>query len=323
MNLSTARAETRREKLKFNSSRVEIIINARSGAGDKEAARATLLEIFAAGGVEANIRLAQSGAEIVRIAEEAARGDAQIIVAGGGDGTIAAVAQTLVGADKIFGVLPLGTFNYFARNLGVPLDLEAAARNLMAGEIKSVAVGEVNGRVFLNNASLGLYPAILRRREGVYRRWGRSRPAAYFSVALALLRPAAFLRLRLEANGERTFRKTPLVFVGNNDYQLEEFNLGGRACLAEDALAFFITKPVGRFGMLRLALRGLFRRLRDAEDFQTLCLREAQIETRRKRLRVAMDGEVFRMKTPLRFRLLPDALRVIVPAANRIADAEK
>lgn len=129
-----------------------------------------------------------------------------------------------------------------------------------------------------------------------------------------MLRPASFLRLRLTtASGERILRKTPLVFVGFNKYQLDEINIRGGACLDAGEMAFYIANPMERIGLLRLAVRGLFGRLRDSEDFQVLCLKEAQVEARRKRLRVSLDGEVLTMQSPLHFRVRSKALRVIVP----------
>ena len=302
-----------------SGSGIEVIINAISRAPDKEETRRLLAERFAASGVDARISLARSGADIVALAQRAVEGSSRTVVAGGGDGTVNAVASVLVGTDKSLGVLPLGTFNYFARNLGIPVDLDGAATTLIEGRVAKVCVGDVNGRTFLNNASLGLYPAMLLQREGTYKRWGRSRLAAYWSVAVVMLRPAAFLHLRF--NDEQLPRRTPLVFVGNNGFQLEEFNLRGRACLDAGNFAFYITHPVGRLGLWRLAMRGLLRRLQDADDFQVSSVKEAWVETRRKRLRVAMDGELVMVTTPLHFRARPGALSVIVPAAAAAREA--
>jgi diacylglycerol kinase family enzyme len=308
--------------LAFMSSSINVIINNASGATDKAAAQRIVADVFKASGVDATFFLARGGAEIAELARNAvADPDCQTIVAGGGDGTIAAVAAAIMGTEKNLGVLPLGTFNYFARNLGISSDLEQAARIIVEGSVARVNVGEVNGKLFLNNASLGLYPAVLREREQVYKRWGRSRLAAYFSVALTMLRPTAFLKLRLAAEGgKQVRRRTPLVFVGNNKYQLEEFNIRGAACLDAGRLAFYITNPIGRIGLFRLAARGLLGRLDDAEGFEVACLCEARVETRRRRLRVAMDGEIMKMSTPLQFRVLPGALRVLVPTPARVED---
>src|SRR6266498_6171113 len=143
---------------------VKVIINAGSGFSDKEEVRRQLMAIFEAAGITSNISLATTGAEIVDLAREAAHDDWTVIVAGGGDGTINAVASAVVGTDKILGVLPLGTLNHFAKDLKIPLDLKGAARILLSGHSSSVDAGEVNGRVFLNNSSLGLYPTIIRER---------------------------------------------------------------------------------------------------------------------------------------------------------------
>lgn len=299
-----------------SQSTVEVMINASSGATDKEEACRRLSDIFGSSGRVARITLARSGSELAACARRAARGPAQTIVAGGGDGTINAVASAVADTGKALGVLPLGTFNYFARNLRIPLDLEGAARNLIEGHAVPVDVGEINGRLFLNNSSLGLYPSILREREQVYRRWGRSEWAAYLSVALTVARPRHLLNVRLSTDGKVLARRTPLVFVGSNEYQMESFNLPGRACLDAGELALYLVHPTGRLGLLHLALRTLLRRLRPAEDFQMWCAKEVWVETRRKRLRVALDGEVAVMETPLHYRLLPGALRVIVPGRD-------
>ena len=138
-----------------SGSGIDVIINAISRAPDKEETRRLLAERFAASGVDARISLARSGADIVALAQRAVEGSSRTVVAGGGDGTVNAVASVLVGTDKSLGVLPLGTFNYFARNLGIPVDLDGAARTLIEGRVAKVCVGDVNGRTFLNNASLG------------------------------------------------------------------------------------------------------------------------------------------------------------------------
>src|SRR5215210_1905941 len=131
-----------------------VIINATSGANDKERVRDRLAELFAARGLTPRITLAQSGAEIVELAQRAVREDCNPVVAGGGDGTINAVASHVVGTNRTLGVLPLGTLNHFAKDIQVPLELEMAARVCLEGRVAQVDVGEVNGRIFLNNSSL-------------------------------------------------------------------------------------------------------------------------------------------------------------------------
>jgi YegS/Rv2252/BmrU family lipid kinase len=290
-----------------------IIINAASGANDKEQARARLAELFAAAGREPRISLAKSGEEIIDLARRAVKDDCDPIIAGGGDGTINAVASTIVGTDRTLGVLPLGTLNHFAKDLNIPLDLEAAARILLDGHTARVDVGEVNERIFLNNSSLGLYPSIVRQREKQQQRLGRGKWPAFFWATLMVLRRYPFLNVRLSVDHREMSRRTPFVFIGNNEYEMENFNLGARSCLDKGQLSMYVAHHTGRLGLLRLGFSALFGGLRKQDDFDALCTKEIWIETRRKRLPVATDGEVTLMDTPLHYNVRPGALRVLVP----------
>ena len=292
---------------------INVIINAASGTSDKEDERRTLADIFEANGVDARIDLAKSGAEIVEMAKRAVKSGSQTIVAGGGDGTVSAVAAELVGTEKILGVLPFGTLNHFAKDLNIPLDLEEAARAIIAGHVTKVDVGEINGHIFINNSSLGLYPDIVRRREQ-RQRLGYGKWNSLFRSAFKVLRRYPFLHIRLNADGKEIVTRTPFVFIGNNSYEMESFNIGGRTCLDAGHLSLYMTPRTSRFGLLQMALRALFGNLQQAKDFISLCTDEVWIETRRKQLRVAMDGEVEMLETPLHYRVRPAALRVIVPA---------
>jgi diacylglycerol kinase family enzyme len=296
-----------------SASVLEVIVNATSGTDDKEGVREQLSELFAANGLNARITLAREGAEIPEFAERVARDKCPLVVAGGGDGTISGVASALVGTDIVLGVLPLGTLNHFAKDLQIPLELSEAVRNIAGGRVMSVDVGEVNGRVFLNNSSLGLYPSIVRQREKQQERLGRGKWPAFFLAALAVVRRYPFLNVRLEADGQQLIRRTPFVFIGNNEYQMESLQIGMRDCLDAGHLSLYVTHRTGRFGMFLLALRALFGRLQQAKDFDAMCVKEIWIDTRHTRLRVATDGEVTLMEMPLHYRVLPGALRVIVP----------
>jgi YegS/Rv2252/BmrU family lipid kinase len=299
------------ENVMLSLAQIEVIINAGSGADDKEEAHKQLAEIFKSHGSKANINLANSGAEVIELAQRAARGSSQIIVAGGGDGTINAVAAELVGTEKILGVLPLGTFNHFAKDLLIPLDLESAVGNLFEGQVVKVDVGTVNDRVFINNSSLGLYPHLVRQREKKQRS-GLSKWSAFLWSAFIVLRRYPLLSVRLEVDGQEFHHRTPFVFIGNNEYTMNFFDVGSRGCLDAGELSLYIAPLTGRLGMIRLALRALFGRLNEAKDFTALCAKEIWVETRRK-LGVATDGEVFVMESPLHYKVQPGALRVIVP----------
>jgi YegS/Rv2252/BmrU family lipid kinase len=292
----------------------EVIVNASAGARRPEELGRAVAEAFAACGVEARVRVAREGEDVVRLARLALSNGARAVVAGGGDGTVSAVASLLAGTEKPLGVLPLGTLNHFAKDIGVPLAIEEAARGVCEGRVVAVDVGEVNGRVFVNNSSLGLYPRIVRRREKLRARLGSGKWAAFFRAAFAVLRRYPFLSVRLKADGQEIVRRTPFVFVGNNEYQTESFQLGARSCLDAGRLSLYVAHRTGRLGLLRLAVRALFGRLRQAKDFDALRAQEVWVETHRpKRLHVATDGEVGVMTTPLHYRVLPRALRVIVP----------
>ena len=234
------------------------------------------------------------------------------VVAAGGDGTIAGVATALHGSDVRFGILPMGTFNFFARGLGIPLDVGLALELLLDGPTRPVTVAEVNGALFLNNASLGVYPAILERRESVYKRWGRSRLAAYWSVLLTLAGFDRARRVEVTVDGVPRRRKTPLIFVANSDYQLDEYGLDGADYIRDGHFAVFLAPDVGRWGLLKYAVRLLGRSMTRHRDFELLHGREIVVGGTGRRL-VARDGEREKMQAPIRFSLLDNALQVVVP----------
>ena len=291
----------------------EVIINASSGVGASDDLRQRLADSFRAGGLDVNISLAHSGAEVVELAGRAAHSSSDVVVAGGGDGTINAVAGAILDHEKTFGVLPLGTLNHFASDLNIPLDLEAAVQTIVAGHTIEVDVGEVNGHLFVNNSGLGLYPKIVRKREK-QQKLGYGKWAAFAWAALAVLRRYPFLDVRLHVEGEEFHRRTPFVFVGNNEYLIESLSIGRRERLNSGQLSLYITNRAGRLGMLRIALSALVGRLREERDFLALSTQEVWIATRHKSVLVALDGEVEVLATPLHYRVRPRALRVIVPA---------
>ena len=296
---------------------VEVIINARSGTSNKEAVREQLAELFQQNGIEARISLARSGERVVELARRAAHGDARTVVAGGGDGTINAVASTLIDTDKTLGVLPLGTLNHFAKDLKIPLELGEAARTIIANHAVQVDVGEVNGQIFLNNSSLGLYPSLVHKREQ-RQRLGYGKWPAFIWAAFSVMRRYPFLDVRLNADGKEFSSRTPFVFVGNNKYEMESFNIGTRARLDAGQLSLYFSHRTRRLGLVRLAFRALLGRVEKADEFVAMSTTEVSIETRRSRIRVATDGEVTIMRPPLRYRVRPGALRVIVPERDSV-----
>jgi diacylglycerol kinase family enzyme len=294
-------------------SRVAVIVNGSAGSGHDQDKARELRGLFGAAGLDAEVTLAGSGEEITGAARTALQGGAAMVVAGGGDGTVNAVASVMLGTGVPFGVLPLGTLNHFAKDLGIPLALEEAVRLLAAGRRLAVDVGEVNGRIFVNNSSLGLYPDIVRDRERQQQRLGRGKWLAALWATVAALRRYPFLSVRVEAGGERLARRTPFVFIGNNEYTMQGLAIGARERLDGGKLSLYLAQRPGRLGLLRFALRALAGKLAQERDFDVLLAPEMEIETRRPQIRVATDGEVIMMQTPLRYRVRPGALTVLVP----------
>ena len=301
--------------------KIEVIINSSSGTGHDADIHHRVASAFKESGIDPRISLAKSGSEVIAMAQRAARGDAETIVAGGGDGTISSVASAIMGTDKTLGVLPFGTMNHFAKDLLIPLDLEGAVATIATGHESRVDVGEVNGRIFINNSSLGLYPSIIRERNK-QQRLGRGKWPAYIWAALAVLRRYPFLHVRVGVDGEELNSHTPFVFIGNNEYEMEMLNVGGRASLDKGELSLYMTNRSGRLGLLLLALRALLRGLHQEKDFVALCTKEVRVGTRHKHVRVALDGEVTVMEPPLHYRVRPRALRVLTPANAPGSDRE-
>ena len=312
-----APAATAPDRPPTGGGRTLVVLNPRSGrGGGRRDAEAEVAAACEAAGLA--VEIARTGRR--RSPEDAAREGVErgfaTVVAAGGDGTICAVASALAGTGRTMGVLPRGTFNYFARSLGVPQDLGGAVEVLRSGEPRPVSIAHINGRAFLNNASLGAYAAILETREDVYRRWGRSRVAAYWSVLKTLATLRKPLRLSIEAGGETVRRRTPLAFAVANAYQLEQMGLPGRDCIEAGGLALFVAPDGGRLGLMRHAAALALGRASPGRDFELICGAPIRITTRRRRRLVARDGERSRMSGPFELCVAPGALSVLAPRAE-------
>jgi YegS/Rv2252/BmrU family lipid kinase len=295
---------------------VDAIVNVKAGAHTAEDATQSLRDAFSASGTEANVFHAKTGAEVVELAKRSVAGDAAAIVAAGGDGTINSVASAVIDSGKALGVVPFGTMNHFAKDLHIPLDIEGAVQTIVDGHTVKVDVGEVNGHIFVNNSSLGLYPSIVSERQR-QQRLGSGKWPAYVWAAFAVLRRYPFLDIKLKVEEKELTSRTPFVFVGNNEYQMETLNIGGRATLDSGELSLYMTSDLSRLGLVRLALRALFGGLRQEKDFLALRTNEIVIATKQKRVRVALDGEVTMMQPPLHFRIRPKRLSVLVQATGK------
>lgn len=277
-------------------------------ASNTEAAVAVAM---ATAGIEADVQYVKHD-QLLVAAQAAARSDADVVVAGGGDGTVNTVAAALAGTDKKLAVLPLGTLNHFAKDLGLPLDLATAAAVIAAGHAEAVDVGRVNDSIFINNSSIGLYSRAVLVREA-HRRRGWSKWLAMGLAMLKVFRRFPTVQVRLSTDDATIRRRTPLVFVGNNRYEFDLFTIGTRGSLCAGELGLYIANTQSRWGIIKLIIRTAFGRLKQARDFELSCQKEFWIESRKHVLRVALDGEVVRLRPPLHYRTWPGALQVCVP----------
>ncbi len=296
----------------MSARRIAFIVNAQAGnVSDEPVSRwRETMEAMANGG---EISLIEDGAQIDAAVRRAKAAQCNVVVAGGGDGTLSSVAAGLVNSGIALGVLPLGTLNHFAKDLGIPLDPRAALDTVANGEARPIDVGEVNGRYFINNSSLGLYPSIVHRRELQQTRLGRGKWPAFVWATMSALRRYPFLDTHLIVDERENAFRTPFVFVGNNEYLMDGLRIGARSSLDRGVLCVCVAQRTGRWGLVRLAFRALFGHLREARDFRAMLARNVVVETRHQRLRVSTDGEVCMLDTPLHYRIHPRALQVIVP----------
>jgi YegS/Rv2252/BmrU family lipid kinase len=298
------------------ASSIPVLINRSSGHEKDQEMLASLTKHFRHHNLPVDIIALDSGDTLIAGARRAVQEGHPLIIAGGGDGTINAVASAVVGTACTLGVLPLGTLNHFAKDLQIPLELAEAVHCIAAGHTVAVDVGEVQDRIFLNNSGLGLYPEIVQHREAQEQRLGRSKWVAFTWALGGALTRLPLLQLHIATDKEELVRQTPLLFIGNNDYTINGFALGSRARLDRGHLSIYLTPKVGRLSLVWLALRAMLGLLHQGDSFEALTAREVWIETRPPKVHVSIDGEVCAMQSPLHYRLSPGALRVIVPASQ-------
>lgn len=293
---------------------IPVLLNRAGGAlaaDPKLADRAR--DALRAAGLEVDVELLSGGDCAVRCRAIAERGDPLVIV-GGGDGTISAAASALAGTETILGILPLGTLNHFARDLGLPSDLDEAARLIARSKERRVDIGEMNGHVFINNSAIGLYPLMVVDRDLQRKRLGRSKRLAMVLASLRTLIRFNHHRLTLTVNEERTGRvDTPLLFVGNNDYRIDIGAPGERERLDGGELCVLVMRKKTRRGLLAASIRALFRRSRPDDMVRLDRVERLRVWAARPHLAVSLDGEVVRAEPPLDYKVRKKALRVIGP----------
>ena len=260
---------------------------------------------------------------IVAQAVSLAQAQRGAVIAAGGDGTINTVAQQVLPAGLPLGVLPQGTFNYVARAHGIPIGLQDALRALLNAQVQDVGVGQINDRIFLVNASIGLYPQLIEDREAFTRRFGRHRLAALWAALNSVLREHRQSELVVELQETRRVVRTTTLLVGNNALQLRRLGLDEADAVDEGQLAAVIVRSVGTLAILGLLLRGAAGKLEDAMAVDSFPFTRLTVQPWRRlhrfgaarEVKVAIDGEVERLRPPLRFARASRSLRLLVPDA--------
>lgn len=260
-----------------------------------------------------DLRMIDNPAHLDMMVSQAVDDGFSIVVAAGGDGTIAGVTSGLLDSDVVLGVLPMGTFNFVARGLGIPEDPDAALDVLFDGTPAPLTLGDVNGKIFLNNASLGAYATVLDVREGVYKRWGRSRIAAYWSVIKAMLTLYRNLTMTITVDGKTQTVRAPMAFIASSAYQLEQYEFEGADDVRNGKLALILAPHSNRLQLLWKSVKILFGGIHRGDDYILHAGEEITIDTKRGRTLIARDGENERMSGPYRFHVRRDAIRVMVP----------
>jgi diacylglycerol kinase family enzyme len=299
--------------------RAAALLNASAGAIERQglgALRNVLASAFEKHRIAADLEFLP--ASELRSAAERARqqvidGKLDAIVVGGGDGSVRTVASVLAGSGVPLGIIPLGTLNHFARDLGIPFTVERAAATIAAREQRAVDVGQVNDVLFVNNSSIGIYPFIVLERE---RRRRTKRLSKWTAMMLALPRvlrnlPLFWLTITIEGHVEPYC--TPCVLIGNNEYQITIPAFGTRERVDGGELCVYVAKAQGRLSAFWLACRCILGLIREQHDLLVFKGPTADISARRSRLLVSFDGEVATMQSPLHFRIRARALRVFAP----------
>jgi diacylglycerol kinase family enzyme len=304
-----------------------IVLNVGSGTDDAFKTREIIEGVLTEAGREHHLQVVADATRLHDIARQTvdeARARGGVVVAAGGDGTINAMAQATLGSGCPFGVLPQGTFNYFSRTHGIPSDTADATRLLLTARAHPVQVGLVNDRVFLINASLGMYPELLEDREAFKKKFGRTRLVAVGAGVVTVLRHHRQLRLFIEQGGSTRQMRTPTLFVGNNPLQLEQAGIPEAPLLEQGQLAAVTLRPMGALTMLWLAVRGAFGQLGEADSVTSFAFRRIVVQPAMpygsRRLKVATDGEIAWLRAPIEFRVAPEALLLLKPDPGSAAD---
>lgn len=295
---------------------VAVIIN--SGAGRQFSPTANsqaLRDAFAKWNIKARFHDIDSQ-EMVPVVRQAAASQVDAVVVVGGDGTISAAAGVLAGTDMPLGVIPAGTFNHFAKDAQIPLHPQQAVQLIAEGSVQRIDTAEVNGHIFINNSSVGLYPRAVRFRDRYLRMFGGSKSVAMVLAWFSACSRFPLLTISLQADDRNMIRTTPFVFVGNNQYQLDLFTLGSRTDMTGGNLSLYIANNGRRIRMVGMAMLALLHKKSRQANFDLHLVKEVRLDTVMRNVHVALDGEIVYMTPPLYYRIRPRDLDVILPSMS-------
>lgn len=292
---------------------VTVLLNRGGGAvsADPDIAR-KVSDALRSAGLETQVELVAGGECSARSRAIAERGD-ELLVVGGGDGTISAAASALVGTETRLAILPLGTLNHFARDLGIPTGLDDAAKLIAKGSERRVDVAEMNEHIFINNSAIGLYPLMVLDRDLQRKRLGRSKRLAMVVASLRTIVRFGHQRLTLTVNDEEARIDTPLLFVGNNEYRIDIGAPGERDSIEDGHLSVFVMRKKTRSGFIAATVRALLNRARKDDMVKLDNVERLRVASQRPALAVSLDGEVVRAGPPLDYKIRKQALVVIAP----------
>ncbi|MCB2228198.1 MAG: hypothetical protein KQH53_16070 [Desulfarculaceae bacterium] len=290
---------------------IHVVVNLSSGPTPERELAQEVSQALEAAGLEARL-WAEPSDQIAEAMQRAAGQASELLVVGGGDGTISHAAGLAHERGLALGVLPTGTLNHFAKDLGLPLELDEAVEVIARGRRRRVDLARVNDRVFINNLSLGLYPRAVREREKAsWLSWTGQFVSTGWALAKVLTHSPRE-EVVLEADGERQDIRSHLIFVGNNRYLDGQGNPASRAALDQGGLDIFWSPASGPWALLKAAFydaRGRYPLPEAAQCWAS----SARLESRKPSLQAVCDGEVLRFKPPLELASLPGALEVLVP----------
>ena len=235
----------------------------------------------------------------------------ELVVAAGGDGTVNAVASLLTGSSTVLGVLPVGTLNHFAHDAGIPASIPEAVKVLSTGINRKIDTGQVNGRIFLNNSSIGLYPQLVKRRSR--RNWFPNKQFASLLAALELIRGDHSMAVKLTVDGATRIVKSPFIFVGNNDYEIQRFGFSNRSSLRRGRICVYVIHQSGPWGLFKIAVRAFLGLGHPEKSFDASTGISAEALLKRPTVDIALDGEITEMSTPISWNTWPRSLNVRLP----------